>query len=400
MELNEIQKIDAECFLPVFGQRFDQVFTHGDGVYLYDTNGKKYTDFLAGIAVNCLGYNDEGLVDTISSQAKKLIHISNYFYNETQSKLVKLLCEKTGFSRVFLANSGAEANEGAIKLAKNYFFKKGEDRFTFITLKGSFHGRTLATLAATGQEKFHEPYKPLLKEFVYVSPNDIDELKNAISNKTCALILECVQGEGGVIPLDREYVKKAAELCSQNGALLIVDEIQTGMGRTGTFLASEQFSIKPDIVTLAKAFAGGIPAGAILTTEEVGTKMDAGSHGSTFGGNHIACAAAYYTVKTIFEKGLINNCAKLGDYFMGRLNELISEFSFVLNTRGIGLMLGLALDEKVVTAKNIQKDLLNRGFIVCSAGQNTLRFLPPYIIEEKHIDALIEELKKIFASIK
>ena len=399
MELNEIKKIDSEHYLPVFGERFNQIFTHGDGVYLYDTDGKKYIDFLAGIAVNCLGYNDEGLVDAISTQAKKLIHISNYFYNETQSLLIKLLCEKTGLDRVFLANSGAEANEGAIKLAKNYFFKKGEDRFKFITLKGSFHGRTLATLTATGQEKFHEPYKPLIKEFAYISPNDIDELKNAISNKTCALILECVQGEGGVIPLDCEYVKEAEKLCKEYGVLLIVDEIQTGMGRTGTFLASEQYGIFPDIVTLAKSFAGGIPAGAILTTEEVGAEMDAGSHGSTFGGNHIACAAAYYTVKTVFEKGLINRCAKMGDFFMSRLNELVKEFDFVLNARGMGLMLGLALDEKV-QAKDIQRELLNRGFVVCSAGQNTLRFLPPYIIEEKHIDALIDELKKIFALYK
>ncbi|MEZ4357873.1 MAG: acetylornithine/succinylornithine family transaminase [Eubacteriales bacterium] len=400
MDLQEIKKIDAEHFLPVFGERFDQIFTHGEGVYLYDTDGKKYTDFLAGIAVNCLGYNDKGLVDTISTQAKKLIHISNYFYNETQSLLTKLLCEKTGLDRVFLSNSGAEANEGAIKIAKNYFFKKGEDRIQFIALNGSFHGRTLATLAATGQQKFHEPYTPLIKEFIYVSPNEIKELKSAISNKTCALILECVQGEGGIIPLDSEYVKKAEELCRENDALLIVDEIQTGMGRTGTFLASQQYKIKPDIVTIAKAFAGGIPAGALLATEEVGSKMDPGSHGSTFGGNHIACAAAYYVVKTIFEKDLIKRNAKLGAYFLNRLNELTKEFGFVLTARGLGLMLGLVLDEKVITAKSVQKELLNRGFIVCSAGQNTVRFLPPYIIEEKHIDALIEELKNIFALVK
>lgn len=395
MNLDEIMKLDQEYFMPVFGERFPTLFTHGEGVYLFDRDGKKYTDFLAGIAVNCLGYGDEGLTKAVTEQFLKLPHICNYFYNETQSKLAELLCKATGMSKVFFANSGAEANEGALKLARSYFFKKNEHRMKFVTLNDSFHGRTLATLAATGQPRFHEAFEPLIEKFCYID-SKIEAL-NEVDDQTCAVIIECIQGEGGVLPLTQQFADALKAHIQETGALLIVDEIQTGMGRTGTFLCCEQYGLKPDIVTLAKSFGGGVPAGAVIANKKTGSSFGAGDHGSTFGGNHLACAAAYYVLTAILERGLIERCDEIGKYFISRL-EYLKKFPFVLDVRGKGLMLGVQLDEKV-SAKIIQKKLLNEGFVICSAGMNTLRFLPPYIIEEQHIDALINKLESILREI-
>lgn len=398
MNLQQIKELDKKHFMGVFGERFSVLFEDAKGVSLFDKEGKEYIDFLAGIAVNCLGYGDEGYAQVIAKQASSIMHISNYFYNETQAKLAELLCSLTGMQKIFLANSGAEANEGAIKLARKHFFKKGENRKKIITLSQSFHGRTLATLAATGQEKFHVPFYPLIESFEYVEANNVDALIKAVDENTCAVMMEVIQGEGGVTPLTQEFVEMINTTCRKNGALIIVDEIQTGMGRTGKFLASQHYNLKPDIITLAKALGNGVPCGCILAAESVCDAFDPGDHGSTFGGNHIACAAAYYTVNKVINDGLIERCGELGEYFKNKLLEIKNKYPFVLDVRGAGLMLGMELDEKV-SAKAIQKELLSRGFVICSAGRNTMRFLPPYIIETKHIDMLTQEIDKIFSEL-
>jgi len=395
MDLQEVMKLDEQFYMGVFGKRFDVLFTHGQGVHLYDSKGKKYTDFLAGIAVNCLGYADPGFSAALTAQIEKVIHLSNYFYNENQALLAKLLCETAGYDKVFFTNSGTESNEGAMKLARKYFYDSGENRNEFITIKGSFHGRSLATLTATGQEKFHEPYYPLPEAFTYVPANDIDALKEAVSGSTCAVFMEPILGEGGIIEITPAFAEAARKLCDQTGALLIFDEVQTGMGRTGKFLASSYLNIKADIVTLAKALGNGVPIGAILATDKVASAFKPGDHGSTFAGNFLACAAGLYVMNAILKKNMMESNATLGEYLKARLNDLKDTFPFVKEVRGKGLLLGLELHENV-PAKSMQKKLLHAGCLVCTAGSNTLRFLPPYIIEKTHMDFLMEKLEKLF----
>jgi acetylornithine/N-succinyldiaminopimelate aminotransferase len=395
MDLHEIEKLDEQYYMGVFGKRFDVLFTHGQGVHLYDAKGKKYTDFLAGIAVNCLGYADPGFTAALTDQIGKVIHLGNYFYNEKQALLAKLLCETAGYGKVFFTNSGTESNEGAMKLARKYFYDAGEKRNEIITLANSFHGRSMATLTATGQEKFHEPYYPLPEAFTYVPANDTDALKSAVSGKTCAVLMEPIQGEGGIIEITPEFAAAARELCDKHGALLIFDEVQTGMGRTGKFLGSEHLGVKGDIVTMAKAIGNGVPMGAILATDNVASVFKPGDHGSTFAGNFLACAAGLYVVNEILKKNMMESNATLGEYLKARLNDLKDTFPFVKEVRGKGLLLGLELDESV-PAKSMQKKLLHTGCLVCTAGRNTLRFLPPYIIEKSHLDFLMEKLEKLF----
>ena len=395
MELKEIMALDEQYYFGVFGKRFDVKFEKGKGVYLYDDKGKKYTDFLAGIAVNCLGYADEGFVETLTNQIKKVIHLSNYFYNEDQAKLSKLLCETTGFDKVFFTNSGAESNEGAMKLALKYSYEKGETRNEFVTVCGSFHGRTLAALSATGQEKFHTPYRPLPFSYKYVPVNDTDALVKAVTDKTCAVIMEPILGEGGILEVTAEFAGKARELCNQTGALLIFDEVQTGMGRTGKFLASETLSVEGDIVTLAKALGNGIPMGAILAKGHAAEAFKPGDHGSTFAGGFLACAAGLYVTQAIRERNLMDNCIMMGDYLAAKLNDLKDTFPFVKEVRGKGLLLGMELEENV-KVKDVQKTMLHAGYLLCTAEHNTVRFLPPYIIGRENIDRMADRLEKLF----
>jgi len=396
MTLDEIKKLDQEYFLPVFGERMPVCFTHGEGVYLYDLDGKKYTDFLSGIAVNALGYADEGFKKVLKKQVDQLLHVSNYFYIEPQAKLARTLCKRTGYSKVFFGNSGAEANECAIKIAKKYAFDKGSKSAKFVSLNGSFHGRTVATLTATGQEKFHTPFEPGTFSYQYVEPADIEAVKAAVDAETCGVLLEVIQGEGGVFPLEIEYVREVRRLCDEQDVLLIIDEVQTGMGRTGKFLAQEWYGVKADIVTLAKALGGGVPIGACLVNEKAAAAFGPGDHGSTFGGNYLACAAGQYMVDAV-DDTMLGKISRTGEYFMRKLKDLQQKYpGAITDVRGKGLLLAAQLSNGY-DPMLFKKRLLDKGFVIATAGRNCLRFLPPYLIEEKHVDALIGALDGLLA---
>lgn len=397
MQLQQIMDLDQKYYMNTFGARFPVCFERGEGCTLYDTCGKPYTDFLAGIAVNALGYNHPALVDAVCSQVKKLTHCSNYFYIESQSLLAQKLVEAGPLDKAFFANSGAEANEGAIKLARKYFYEKGQDKYEIIAMRQSFHGRTMATLSATGQPKYHEPYKPGVPGFVHVPYNDADAVENAINSHSAAVLMEVIQGEGGVLPADKSYIKSVRSLCDQHGLLLIIDEIQTGMGRTGKLFAFEHYGITPDIVTLAKALGGGIPIGAFLATEKVAAAFRPGDHGTTFGGNPLACSAGLAVLHELLDNGLVEKSAKTGAFFKESLQELAAKHPNALSAvRGKGLMLGAELRSPLI-AKKIAAACLEKGFVVGTAGQNTLRFVPPLIIQEQDITRLVTILDALLS---
>jgi acetylornithine aminotransferase/acetylornithine/N-succinyldiaminopimelate aminotransferase len=398
MDLNEIKQLDSKYFFPVYGERLPVCFVRGEGVTLIDTAGKRYVDFLAGIAVNSLGYSDEGFKAAVHAQVNALIHISNYYYVQPQAELAALLCESTGYDRVFFQNSGAEAVECALKMAKKYHYNKNEDRLHFVTLKNSFHGRTIAALAATGQERFHTPFAPLPYSFTYVDAEDMGALEKAVTGQTAGVLFEFVQGEGGILPLSHAYLKKLKEVSQKHGALLIADEIQTGMGRTGRLLAQMRFpDIKPDITTLAKALGNGVPVGAVLATEDAANAFSKGDHGTTFGGNPLACAAALYVTKKMTQTDLISQSAETGDYFKEKLTALAGRHPrAIAQVRGIGLMLGVELFSPLEAGKLLGQ-LLDRGFVVGTAGGNTLRLVPPLVIGRQHIDALISALEELLS---
>lgn len=398
MNLEQIIELDKSCYMNVFGSRTPICFEYGKGSTLFDKSGEAYIDFLGGIAVNCLGYGDEGLTQAISDQAKKLIHCSNLFYIEKQAELAETLNRLSGGCKCFFCNSGAEANEGAFKLARKYFYAQGMERYEIISAKDSFHGRTMATIAATGQKKYQQPYSPLPAGFINVEYNSIEAIKNALSPHTAAIILETTQGESGVIESHPEYLKEVSQLCRSEGILLIIDEVQTGMGRTGSMFSYEQFNLKPDIFTLAKGLGGGMPIGAVLAQPKIAQAFLPGDHGSTFGGNPLACAAAVYVTSRL-DENMLKQIKRKGEYFKNSLNSLARKFSFINEVRGSGLLIGLALDEKV-SGKSIVLEALKKGFILNCAGHNTLRFAPPFIITTEEIDALIAALDSIFTDIK
>lgn len=398
MDLSEIKRLDSEYFFPVYGERLPVCFVRGEGVTLIDTNGKKYTDFLAGIATSSLGYSDEGFKAALRAQVDHLIHISNYYYVQPQAQLAALLCEKAGYDRVFFQNSGSEAIECALKMAKKYHYNKGEARAHFVTIKNSFHGRTIAALAATGQDKFHTPFAPLPYSFTYVEAEDTGALEDAVTNGTAGVLFEFVQGEGGVLPLSHAYLQKLQEVCKKHGALLIADEIQTGMGRTGKLLAQMHYpDIKPDVATLAKALGNGVPIGAVLATEDAANAFSKGDHGTTFGGNPLACAAALYVTKKMTQTDLIEQSAATGEYFKSELLKLASRHPHAIKeVRGLGLMLGMELIAPL-EAGALLKQLLGRGFVVGTAGCNTLRMVPPLVIQKQHIDSLISAMEELLS---
>ena len=377
---------DKKYFMPVFN-RYPLVLSHGEGPYIFDTDGKKYIDFLAGIAVNVLGHAHPELVKAICEQAGRLIHCSNLYYTEPQVLLIEKLAELSGLNKVFIANSGAEANEGAMKLARKFGKMKSADKFEIVTAEHSFHGRTLATLTATGQPKYQEGYEPLPGGFRYVPFNDKEALKAVVSAKTCAVLIEPIQGEGGVhVPLDG-YLQYARELCDKHGALLIFDEIQSGMGRTGTFLACQGYGVKPDIVTLAKGLAGGVPIGAFMATDEVAAAFSPGDHGSTFGGNPLACAAALAVLNVIEKENLMANALSMGTYLMNELENLKKKYPALIKiVRGKGLMVGAELSKP---GREVVDRCMAQGAIInCTAG-NVLRFVPPLDIRREHVDEVV-----------
>ena len=390
---NDLMKL-ADRVMAATYNRIPILLTHGDGCTLYDANGRTYTDFVAGIAVCNLGHSNPRVAEAVAEQARRLVHVSNLYYTRPQIALAEWLVEHSFADRVFFCNSGAEANEAAIKLARKYSKDQGApERFRIITMEGSFHGRTMATLSATGQAKIKKGFEPLVDGFDIVPFNDLEAIRGAITGETCAVMLEPIQGEGGVQCPSPGYLESLRKLCDEEGLLIIFDEVQTGMGRTGKLFAYEHSGMVPDIMTLAKALANGLPMGAMLAKEEVAASFSAGSHASTFGGTPLVSAAAFRVVKILLEEGVLRNCEKVGQYFKDRLLELKSKYAFIQEVRGKGLLLGLDLSCDGVS---IVKACMERGFLINCTQEHILRFIPPLIIQEAQIDSLIECLDKVF----
>ena len=369
--------------------RFPISFERGEGVYLYDKEGKKYIDMLAGIAVNSLGYNHPKLTEAICQQAKKIIHISNLFYIEPQIEVAKKLVENSiKDGKVFFCNSGAEANETAIKLVRKYFYDKGLNKYEIISFKNSFHGRTLASLTATGQPKYQEGFAPLPEGFKYAELNNINSVKELITDKTAGIFIEIIQGEGGINPVEKDFIEELYKLTRENDILLIIDEVQTGIGRTGKPFAYQYYNIEPDIITSAKGLGGGVPIGAVIARDEIAKSFTAGTHGSTFGGNYLSTVSAKIVLEEIFNKDRLNKINEAGNY----LKTLLEELGF--NVRGKGLMLGIQLPENIKNLDVMKKSLEN-GLIVGIAGNNTIRFTPPLIISKPEIKEAIDIFKSV-----
>jgi len=379
--------------------RFPAAMVRGEGCRLWDADGKEYLDFLAGIAVCSLGHCHPAVTKAVQEQAAKLVHVSNLFHTEPQIKLAELLTANSFADRVFMANSGAEANEAAIKLARIH---SGEGRYEVISLSGSFHGRTLATVAATGQPKFHQGFEPLPAGFVHAGFGDPREIEKLISDKTCAILCEPLQGESGVRPLGGEYLQAIRSLCNKHGLLLIFDEVQTGIGRTGSLFAYQQLGVTPDIMTLAKALGNGLPIGAMLTRKEIANSLTVGTHASTFGGNPVAAAAGVAVMKTMLADGFFESLQERSTYFIKRLEDVaVQSPELATGARGRGMLLGLVLTDKGIKhGMEIVEQLFERGVLINFAGMRVLRFIPPLIVSREEIDQLIDQLVAVLAGFK
>lgn len=396
MTLSEIRELDRKYYMNTFGDRTPLCFTGGDGIELTATDGKVYKDFFAGIAVNCLGYGHKRLTRELCDQVTKVIHTSNIYYGESQAKLAQALVENTCADRVFFCNSGAEANEGAIKLAKKYFVMKGQpERIEFITLKNSFHGRTLATVAATGQEKYQKPYKPLLEKFIHVEINDTDALKRAVTDKTAAIMVELIQGESGVHPMTREYVDEIVKICKENDIIFIADEIQTGVGRCGELFAHQYYGVEPDIFTMAKGLGGGVPIGGFAAKQKFADAFVPGDHGTTFGGNPLAMRAGCVVIDEMLNGGVIDNAREVGAYFFEKLNELAETSGKIAEVRGAGLMIGIEFKDEI--AKSAGAGMREKGYLVGTIRTNVFRIVPPLIVTKNDIDGFIGALGEVLA---
>ncbi|HTZ39577.1 MAG TPA: acetylornithine transaminase [Syntrophales bacterium] len=368
------------------------VFVRGEGAHLWDIEGKEYIDFVAGIAVCSLGHAHPKVVEAICRQAGTLTHVSNLYYTEPQVRFAGMLVENSFADRVFFCNSGAEANEAAIKLARKYGHDNLGGKYEILTMKGSFHGRTLAAITATGQEKFHVGFSPLPEGFRYVPFNDAQALEKCVSEKTCAVLLEPIQGEGGVRMPDKNYLKAVREICDRRGILMILDEVQTGMGRTGKLFGYEHYGVTPDIMTLAKALGNGIPAGALAATETVSAVFGPGTHASTFGGNPLAMAAAIATLETILEDGFLERCRTMGEYLQERLWSLRKDHPVVQDVRGKGLLVGMDLS---VEGNSTVKACLERGILINCTFDHILRMVPPLVISKQDVDRLVQVLDEV-----
>ncbi len=395
MTLSEIKALDSAHFLGVFGERNPVCFVRGEGCTLYDQDGRAYTDLFAGIAVNALGYNHPAVTGALVAQAQTgVLHTSNLYYVAPQAELAALLCAHTFADRVFFANSGAEANEGAMKLARKYFYAQGSGRYKIISADHSFHGRTLATVAATGHDYYQAPYRPLLPSGLSQVPyNDLNALREAVDGETAAILLEPMQGEGGVTPADPAYLRAVRQLCDEQGILLILDEVQTGVCRTGSLYCYEQYGVVPDIMTSAKGLGCGFPIGAVLASEKVASAISVGDHGSTFGGNTLACAVSLSAMRYMIQHDFAAVAREKGAHLSRALQAIQS--NKILEVRGMGMLLGVQLPEDV-PAGALARRMLARGFVVGTASGNVLRIAPPLVISYEEMDAftaaLAEEL--------
>lgn len=400
MSLASVMRAEQKLLLPTY-DRQKVLFTHGRGVYLWDSEGKRYLDFVSGIGVNALGHAHPAIQKVLKQQAGKLIHTSNLFYHPYQSELARRLTKMSGLDRAFFCNSGTEAWEGALKLARAYARANHNNghkaKWRLLALENSFHGRTFGALATTGQEKYRHPFAPLVPGVNFVAFNDLDDLKRQFDGSVCAICLETIQGEGGIHPVSKEFLGLARELTERSGSLLLLDEIQCGLGRTGKYFAYQHYGIKPDIVTVAKPLAAGLPLGALLTTDRVATGMHPGLHGTTFGGGPLACAVAIEFLKQL--DGLRGHVARQSAYFFHQLEALHAKHATIRNVRGMGLMLAIEV-ESAEQAKSVVAELLGKGILINRTHDTVLRFLPPYIIEKRHIDTVVEALAKALAKAK
>lgn len=395
--LQSVKEKESALLLQTY-ERFPVLFERGEGVYLYDADGKCYLDFLSGIGVNALGHGHPAVLATVSAQSAKLIHISNLFYHPFQAELADALTKISGLDRAFFCNSGTEAWEGALKLSRAYARHKNptakKPKTKLLVMENSFHGRTYGSLSTTGQKKYRAPFAPLVPGVTFIKFNNVADLKKKFDANVCAIGLETVQGEGGIQPVSQEFLQAARDLTASNGALLILDEIQCGLGRTGKYFAYQHYGVHPDIVTVAKPLAAGLPLGAILATNEVASAFHPGMHGTTFGGGPLACAVATTFVSELTAPGMLEHVQQLGNYFLARLIELKSKHKVIKEVRGLGLMVAAEL-KSVDVAKTAVKEMLERGFIINRTHDTVLRFLPPYIIEREHVDLVIGALDDI-----
>lgn len=393
MTYQELKAEENKYVMNTYG-RFPIALDHGEGATLWDIEGKKYIDLASGIGVNCMGYNNPAIVDAITNQAHKLTHVSNLFTTEPMVQVAKKLVEKTHLNgKVFFANSGAEANEGAIKLARKYSFDKyGEGRYKIVTLVNSFHGRTVTTLKATGQDRFHNYFFPFTEGFDYAAANDFDSVRRKADEMTCAVMMELVQGEGGVLPLDKEFVQQVEAFCRERDILLIIDEVQTGIGRTGSLFCFQQYGIRPDVVTMAKGLGGGVPIGAVLAAESCSNVLTPGTHATTFGGTPLVCAAANAVLDTVGDGQFLAQVKEKGEYLKNGILSIGSPN--ILGVRGMGLMLGIIVEDGKHAA--YANKLIEKGVLALTAGKNAVRLLPPLTISKEEMDEALTIMKEVF----
>ena len=396
--LSSAQKAEGKLLVPTY-DRHPILLARGKGVYIYDSDGNAYLDFLSGIGVNALGYSHPAITKTIAAQAGKLVHTSNLFFHEFTVELAARLTKASGLDRVFFCNSGTEAWEGALKLARvaaNMKAKNGTRKWRVLAMEQSFHGRTFGSMATTHTLKYRQPFAPVMPGVSFVRFNDVADLKKKFNSQVCAVCIETVQGEGGIHAASREFLEAARALTRKSGAVLILDEIQCGLGRTGKMFAYQHYGVLPDIATIAKPLAGGLPLGAILTTEAISKAFHPGLHGTTFGGGPLACAVA---LQFLEQEHLLKHVVEVGRYFRERLQELDAKYPEIQDVRGIGLMLGIELNSADL-AKRVAKEMLARKIVINRTHETTLRFLPPFIIERKHVDQVVQALDSILSSCK
>jgi len=397
VNLEQVSKLESKLLLSTY-ERYPVMLRRGRGVYVYDDKGRRYLDFLSGIGVNALGYAHPAIIKTIANQSKLLIHTSNLFYHEYQAKLAAALTRISGMDRAFFTNSGTEAWEGALKLARAYARENStngsEPRWRILALEHAFHGRTFGSLATTHKEKYRAPFAPVLPGVQFVKFNDVADLERNFDDTVCAIGFEFVQGEGGIRPVSKEFAEAAHRLAQKHNALLIADEIQSGLGRTGRWFAYQHYGIQPDLVTIAKPIAGGLPLGALLASEKVSQCIHPGMHGTTFGGGPLACAVALQLLNILERQKLLQHIQKTGDYLLEQLKKLQQEHEGIQEVRGLGLMVGMEFDS-ADAAKAVVKHMLERGVILNRTDETVVRFLPPYLITKQHVDAVIPQLKKV-----